>query len=426
MAAAFFLVCSALPAQIPDPGKELNNFLANKSDDRFQLSFEFRVRPEARTGNLFGLSQNLENPLIRTRVGARFDLNDWFRVSAMGQDARAPDYGGPAPGSARDTMDLQESYIELFAKRKAGFGAVLGRQMIDLGEGRLIGDPQWVNTSRTFDTLRLYYRFPKVRIEMLMVSMVKIRTDEFNRPNLGDRVWGTYNSFSNIIPQGVVEIYLLRHDQNRPGGFAGDGRLGTNTLGGRASGHLLPSLNYSVEAAAQNGRTGPVGHRGFAWFGSLSHTLAMRVPLDVEVEYKYASGSKNAAVRDGTFDQLYPANHDKFGHADLFGWRNLHNLRSLETLHILKSVAFNFMYDSWWLASPTDALYNGAGAPIVRSRDGTAGTHVGQEADLFATYKYRGWTFGAGFAHTFLGEFLRKTTPGVNTRYRYFFQSYSF
>jgi len=45
------------------------------------------------------------------------------------------------------------------------------------------------------------------------------------------------------------------------------------------------------------------------------------------------------ATRDGTFDQLYASNHDRFGRADLFGWRNIHNLRSLNTLHVAKPVA---------------------------------------------------------------------------------------
>jgi hypothetical protein len=413
-------------AQLPNPGGELNKILAEHTDSRFRLTFEFRARPEARTGNNFGLSQNLENPLFRTRIGAQLDATDWFRISAMGQDARAPEYGRPAPTSARDTMDLQEGYLEFFAKRKTGFGAVFGREMITLGEGRLIGDPQWSNTSRTFDAARLYYRLPGVRLEALMVSIVKIRPDDFNRPNLGDRLWGTYDSFSNLIPKGTVDVYLLRHDQNRPGGFTGTGRLGINTIGGRAVGPLPGSFKYSIEGAAQNGKTGLVGHHGYAWFSGISRRIPWRLPLDLEVEYKYASGSKNSAVRDETFDQLYASNHDKFGHADLLGWRNLHNLRSLDILHITKPLALNFMYDNWWLASPTDALYNGSGTVIVRSPKGTAGRHVGQEADVFATYQTSGWVFGAGFAHLFAGEFLRQTTPGVNTRYLYLFQSYTF
>jgi hypothetical protein len=422
------LAGGVLAAQIPNPGEELNKLLAQETDGRFRLIFEFRVREESRTGNNFGLAKNLENPLLRTRIGAQFDAADWLRISATGQDARAPEYGGVAPTTARDSVDLHEAYLEFFAKRKTGFGAVFGRQVISLGEGRgrLIGDSQWTNTSRSYDTVRLYYRLPNARLEVLMVSVVKILADRFNVPDLGDRVWGTYDTFTKIIPKGTVDFYLLRHDQNRPGGFTGVGRLGTNTLGGRAEGPLPGSLKYSLETAIQNGKTGQVLHRGYAWVSGISRRFQMAWPLDLEAEYKYASGSRNAGTRDNTFDQLYASNHDRFGRADLFGWRNIHNLRSLDTLHIAKPLAINVMYNNWWLASPTDALYNGSGVAIVRSPKGNAGTHVGQEADVFGTYQTSGWTFGAGMAHVFAGEFLHATTPGVNTRYLFVFQSYTF
>jgi hypothetical protein len=427
-AAIWLLVGGVAVAQIPDPGGELNGLLGQKTGGRFRLIFEFRVRDESRTGNNFGLAKNLDNPLLRTRIGAQFDATDWLLVSATGQDARAPDYGGVAPTTARDSMDLHEAFVQFFAKRKTGFGAVFGRQVISLGDdrGRLIGDSQWTNTSRSYDTARLYYRLPDARIEVLMVSQVKILADKFNVPDLGDRVWGTYDTFTKLISKGTVDFYLLRHDQNRVGGFTGIGTLGTNTLGGRAEGPLPASLKYSLEAALQDGHTGPVEHRGYAWFSGISRPVRMALPLDLEVEYKYASGSRNAATRDGTFDQLYATNHDRFGRADLFGWRNLRDLRSLETLHVTKPLAISGMYNNWWLASPTDALYNSSGAAIVRSAKGNAGTHVGQEADVFGTYQASGWTFGAGMAQVFAGGFLHATTPGVNTRYLFVFQSYTF
>jgi hypothetical protein len=406
----------------------LNQLLEQKTGGRFRLIFEFRVRDESRTGNNFGLARNLDNPLLRTRIGAQLDATEWFRISATGQDARAPDYGGVAPTTARDSMDLHEAFVEFFARRKTGFGALFGREVISLGEGRgrLIGDSQWTNTSRSYDTARLYYRLPGARIEVLMVSVVKILADKFNVPDLGDRVWGTYDTFTQIIPKGTVDFYLLRHDQNRPGGFTGIGRLGTNTLGGRAEGPLPGKFKYSLETAIQDGKTGLVQHRGYAWFSGISRPVRLTLPLDLEVEYKYASGSRNSATRDGTFDQLYASNHDRFGRADLFGWRNIHNLRSLNTLHVAKPVAIGAMYNNWWLASPTDALYNSSGGSIVRSAKGAAGTHVGQEADVFGTYQASGWTFGAGMAHVFAGGFLRAATPGVNTNYLFVFQTYTF
>jgi hypothetical protein len=150
-------------------------------------------------------------------------------------------------------------------------------------------------------------------------------------------------------------------------------------------------------------------------------------PLDVSVEYKYASGTGNPAdaSRSSTFDQMFPSNHDKFGHQDLFGWRNIHNARSLTSLGLAKGFALNFMYDDYWLASARDALYNSSGKSIARSATGTAGRHVGQETDLFTTYKWQSLTFGAGYGYLFAGEFLRRATQGVGPSYIYIFQTYT-
>src|SRR5581483_518865 len=102
-------------------------------------------------------------------------------------------------------------------------------------------------------------------------------------------------------------------------------------------------------------------------------------PLEISAEYKYASGTRDPrdTTRGGTFDQLFPANHDKFGHEDLLGWRNLHNLRSLTTWEVAKGWSWNVMYNQFWLASACDALYSGSGGAIARSSSCAAGRHVG-------------------------------------------------
>ena len=61
------------------------------------------------------------------------------------------------------------------------------------------------------------------------------------------------------------------------------------------------------------GRTIPSGSKTYRAFG----------------EYNYASGDDTPGdgVR-GTFDQLYPTAHDKYGLADQVGWKNIHHLRT--------------------------------------------------------------------------------------------------
>jgi len=433
-AALYLQAASPLSAQSWDLPSRAADSVSPVFDGKLKLSFEQRDRFESRTENSFGNDVDSNSVLVRTRLGVSYQPVTWLKVSGMLQDSRAPWYGDNAPNTIRDPIDLQESYFELFPDSKTGFGMSAGRRMLNYGEARLIGSPQWSNLSRTFDHARAYYRTRHVRLEMLLVSPVKILIGDFNHPNLGDRVWGTYESFPDFYKKNLLEAYVLRHDQNRPGGFtggtkvAGTDTLGVNTFGMRLTGPLLWGTRYSIETALQNGHVGPAADRGRAWFSSVSRrwTVAGK-PFDLSGEYKYASGTPNPqdTTQTRTFDQLYPANHDKFGHEDLFGWKNLHNVRSLATYGLTKNFALNFMYNNYWLASARDGLYNSSGKSIARSANGTAGTHVGQEADVFGTYKVKHFQFGAGYGHFFTGGFITHTTPGKSPVYVYVFQTYS-
>ena len=424
----------ALFGQQWDVGGRATEAVAGATEHRLLFTFEQRGRYESRTGMSFGKDPDLTTGLYRTRVGATWTPVKCLRFSGMMQDARAPWYGANAPNSVRDAADLHEAYTELFPSAKNGFGLTAGRMMLNYGEGRLIGTPQWGNLARTYDQARAHWSAKGMRLEFLAVSPVKIRSDEFNRPVLGDRVWGTYNTFTDFYRKNLLDVYVLRHEQNRPAGFAGgtqkDGtdKLGSTTVGFRLAGPVANGVKYSLEAALQKGKVGPADLSAAAWFGGLSRRWTLHgKSLDLFTEYKYASGTANPADarRNGTFDQISPANHDKFGHEDLFGWRNIHNARSGATLGLSKALAVSFMYDDIWLVCLKDGIYNSAGRVIARSVTGSAGRHVGRETDLYGTYKYKHFTVGAGYGHLFTGGFLQRTTPGVNPTYLYIFHTYS-
>jgi hypothetical protein len=423
----------------PSPAWDLvgraGDSISTDTHGQVRLSIEIRGRYENRDGVTFGKDPDKATALVRARLGLSYQPVSWLKLSGMVQDCRAPLYGPNAPSTVRDGADLQEGYLELFPERERGLGMTAGRAMLNYGAGRLIGTPQWGNLSRTYDHARVYYRWPRARVDLLLVSPVKIRPGEFNRPELGDRVWGVYNSFPNLFRQSLVEVYVLRHSQNRPGGFtggsraSGSDRLEINTAGFRMAGPLAGAVKYNLEGALQNGKVGPADHRAGAWVSGLARRWAvMGKPFDLSGEYRFASGTRNPQdlSRAGAFDQLYGAFHDTFGHQDLLGWRNTHNVRVLGTAGVSKRLAVNLMYLNYWLAAARDAVYNLAGKTIVRSATGAAGRHVGQEADIFAVYKYQHFQFGAGYGHFLKGGFIEKTTPGVNPAYAYFFHTYSF
>lgn len=423
---ALLLIPCVLLAQF-DPGHDLNVELGKRTENRFQLRFELRQRVENRTGAVFGRDRDLAADFIRTRVGFTALPASWFKVSVLGQDTRAPFYGLPAPGNVRDPFDLQEAYIELFSKKQQGWGFNLGRQMINYGDTRLIGSPQWAYTARTWDTARLYHVTKKVKLEFLTLSTIVPRGDAFNKPVLGDRIWGTYNVFRELLGKETFDVYVLRHDQNFPGGFAGPGRLGINLYGTRWAIPLPHQFRMTLEGVLQNGKVGLLPHRAGGGVVQVGYRTAIRKrPLDFANEYKYASGTDPTSGHSGTFDQLYPAAHDKLGHIDLLGWRNIHNLRSTTTLTATKTWSWVLMYNASWLADPRDALYNAQGRPIVRSANGTAGRWVGQELDLYTNYQWGGFTIATGVGQFFPGTFVRRTTPGAYSRLLYLSTAYSF
>lgn len=380
-----------------DLGSRMENALA---DSKAGLRFEQRVRYESRTGNAFGATPGVETGLARTRLGVSYRPVDWLRLSGMVQDTRAPWYGPHAPAAMSDGTDLHEAFVEL--GRKTGFGMTAGRRMLHYGEGRLIGTPQWGNGSRTYDHARLYYRLPKAQVEVLFAAPVRLRAREFNRPSFSDRIWGVYNTFPDFYRKNLLEVYALRRVA------AG---LHVNAFGLRAAGPLPHGMKYGAEVAGET-------HSAAAWSGTLSRrfTLGAR-PLDISAEYKYASPG---------FDQLFAAFHDSFGHQDLFGWRNIHHVRSLSTLGVTRKVALNFIYSNMWLADARRPLYSGAGKVMVGAAAAGAGRHVGQEADLFATCKWRHFLFGAGYSHFMAGRFIRSNTPGTGPGYLYVFHTYAF
>ncbi len=423
-AALFFI--SALHAQ-ENLGTDLNKYLSEKTDKRFQVLAEVKQRAENRTGPVFGRDRDLAADFIRFRFGAVYKPVAWIKLSGLAQDTRAPWYGLPAPGNVRDPLDLQEGYAEFFSPKQSGPGFNIGRQMISYGDTRLIGSPQWAYTARTWDNARLYWVNKRVKLEFMGLSTIVPRGNAFNRPVLGDRIWGTYNTFKDVGVKNVVDVYVLRHDQNRPGGFTGVGTLGITLFGTRWAVPLPRNFRFTVETVRQTGHVGPLPHRAFGWVGLIGYkTVIKKKPVDFANEYKYASGTDPTSGRSGTFDQLYPAAHDKLGHVDLIGWRNIHNIRSVNTLNMRKQWTWTLMYNCSWLADPRDALYNAQGRVIVRSANGRAGRYVGQEVDLYTNYVWGNITIGAGIGQFIPGTFVKNTTPGAHSRLVYLSTAYTF
>jgi hypothetical protein len=235
----------------------------------------------------------------------------------------------------------------------------------------------------------------------------------------GDNLHGFYGGFKKWIPRAVVEPYVLwRTDPNDVVKIGPKGHLDEWTYGARVAGkfggRFQGRLDYSAEAAAQSGSLGSdsIG----AWFehSAVGYALYQGArPIRLAAQYNYASGDPNStSYHIGTFDQLYPSDHNKFGFADLFGLENIKNAQASAEWRATSKISLTAQFGDDRLATVGDSVYSGSGTALFHNYKATS-NHLGEEADIYAQYAVaKAFSAGAGYAHLFRGDYLVQLSKG--------------
>jgi Alginate export len=330
-------------------------------------------------------------------------------------DARVGDKSvGPQGAPFKAAFDLRQAFVDI-GNAKAPVAARLGRQELVFGDQRLVGHAGWLNAARSFDAARVTFRHKAAQVDVFAGSVVRILDDEFDRSGNGNRFGGAYVSSGRIVPHGTTEPYVFyRRDTNVRGETGTFDALDQVTTGTRLVGKLPARLDYNVEMDLQRGSLGPDSVRAWAGHWQIRETFVASATPRLTAEYNYATGDADPTdgVR-GTFDQLYPTAHDKYGLADQVGWRNIHHVRGGFELTPWKATPISVNYHSYWLAERRDALYAASGAALARVAAGAASSRVGQEIDVqIARPLFPQLAFTAGYSHLIPGPFLKQATPG--------------
>jgi hypothetical protein len=396
-----------------------------------RFSGEYRMRVEGFDGGGFKPDTRDAYALSRLRLNMRVSPTYWMRFQIQAQDAQAfwkntkPD----AP-PFENTMDIRQAYVEFGKAEAPSILLRVGRQELVFGEMRLIGHLNWTNTARSFDAAKLTLQRGKFKVDLFTASVVNLREATADKSSGGNDIHGAYGSITKVVPNATIEPFMfwrLARGTKTETGLPG--KTDRKVYGVRFVGKLPASFDYNIESAGQVGSVGADDIQAFASHAVLGYTIAtLKKKPRVFAEYNYASGDETPG--DGeqqTFDQLYPTGHDKMGLADQVGWKNIHDLRAGVEYKATSKLTVIGSYHSWWLASPADALYNAAGAAIVKDSTGASGRHVGQESDIQMTYALKSTTsIGAGFANIFPGTFLKNATPGKQYRIPYLMLTHSF
>ncbi len=410
----------------PAPSEVLNRRLPRW----IRLNGGERLRMEGFTGESFRTDSSDLYLLSRFRFEMELIPVSFLKFRIQTQDARvwwknqtpyAPPY--------QDTWDLRLAYVELGNSDKSS-GLRVGRQELILGNERLVGASTWSNASRSFDAVRATLQDGRYRLDAFAASVVHLHDGEVGKRLAGDNLHGLYGQIKNLLPGATVEPYLFWRLAPQIKTEEGQiSHLNSKTLGIRWKGEAGKGFDYGSDIIRQIGSVGT--DRISAWashsvFGYTERSLSFQ-PHFVS-EYNYASGDHDRQDgRRGTFDQLYPTVHDKYGLADQFGWKNIHHARSGIEFQPRSKIMVSGKYSAFWLADAHDALYSSLSVPIAQKQDGSAGRFVGQELDASALYSpFKHVQYGAGFSHIVPGTFLKRAAPGKSLNYAYLLVSYAF
>jgi hypothetical protein len=389
---------------------------------------EFRGRLEGFEGAGFTAGRDDLYWLNRFRLNATVTASPLLSFQVQAQDARvARKQIGPTGAPFKALFDLRTAFADI-GHAKTPVAVRIGRQELAFGEQRLVGHVSWLNAARTFDGAKVTLRGRGVVVDAFGASVVRILDGRVDRSGNGNRFLGAYAVASTLVPQGTVEPYVFwRADRNLRTELNAPGDLQVATVGVRLAGKLPSAFEYGIETAFQTGSLGSdsVG----AWAGHYQvRTPAGPRGFRLTTEYNYASGDSDPTDGErGTFDQLYPTPHDKYGLADQVGWRNIRHARVGVELTPAKGWPVSSNYHSWWLAETRDGLYAAGSGLVARIASGAASSHVGQELDVQLT---RALTpqiqIAAGYAHIFPGGFLKQATPGASYSLPYAMVTYVF
>ena len=406
----------ATPPQAPPTRPPFPNRANEVMPDWLRVRGEFRERAEGFSNSGFVDERDDAYFLSRIRLTATATASA-IAATVQVQDARVGGKSvGPTGAPFRSAFDLRQAFVDAgSAKSRVALRA--GRQEMAFGDQRLVGHAGWLNAARAFDGARVTIRSAPAQIDVFAASVVRTLAGEFDKSGNGNRFAGTHVSSTRLLPHATAEPYVFyRRDGNLRAESGAIGSLEQITTGGRLAGKLPGRLDYNLEMDLQRGSLGQDSVRAWAGHWQLRHTLSAASVPRLTAEYNFASGDADPldGVR-GTFDQLYPTAHDKYGLADQVGWRNIHDVRVGFDVTPFKATPIAVNYHSYWLAEKRDALYAASGAALARVMTGATSARVGHEIDVqISRPLFPQLALTAGYAHLFAGPFLKQATPGAS------------
>jgi hypothetical protein len=411
----------------------INDWLRKESPaaSAWDIGVQFRMRSEAKDDGSFpnrDFGQNLDHSndyfLFRTKVHLGWTPSKWITAYVEGRDAHDVSDSRPVPEN--DRFDLHQAYVRLGDPEKFPLSLKAGRQELIYGDQHYIGNGDWSNAGRSFDSVKLRFQNSGFWLDAFVGRPVLPQDGRFNNANNYDWFSGLYGSTRRIASWQDTEVFILaRNTGSRSIAAGGCGPRDIYTVGTRMKSlpGKLRNWDYSFEAAGQFGSILQNGkrleHRGYALNIAGGHKWknVFGTPR-LGFGYDFGSGDSNPTDdRNETFEMLFGTNHRFYGNMDLMGLRNMHIPKIEGSLKPVKNVTVSAEWLGFWLADTSDFLFPESGAG--RNQNGYGrhpgyGSHAGQEFDLLVDWRPVAWgQLRMGYGRFFIGDYVRRSISSV-------------
>jgi hypothetical protein len=333
---------------------------------------------------------------------------------------------GTNGNSNNPNVSVTEAWLAVKDMYNVGIDFTAGRQKIQYGAERIIGDDEWRLNRTVFDGFRLDQSLGS---DMGGWSFIAVRLADGDNagsseltPTSGNKVnntdlFGLYYSIKrNDV--GTIDAYVFQlEDMNYDATAATPSdRTRLTTYGARWLSNSFGGATIEAEGATQFGEFNGQDTHNYGFGTYAVHVGANWSPEQkieyfkaAHVNYDYATGGSSP---EDNFVQLYPSLHGTFGITDFFSWTNIQHFSVGSDFDALEgTVALSWHWDR--MASGVSGFvgYNAAGGALGTSNN----KDLGQECDLvYSVDCTKSTKVGMGIGYFFPGTGFHDMTGAAN------------
>jgi len=242
----------------------------------FRIGGQYRGRLEGPMGIGFS-SPNDFYFLDRLRVKLGIKPKEWLLFYGEVQDARIFfNHRIPNANPYEDKWTLWQAYSQVGSSETGWVDALAGRQVLRFGDERVIGPSEWLNVGRTFNVARIDVHGPGYNVSVFASSVVPGDNSDLHNALPGNKLYGVYGSFQNIVPKADFEPYVLWRvapASSQLPETLNRGHLNEVTIGLHWKGDLPAAFDYDTEFDGQTGSLGASSIAAWAGYASVGKTF---------------------------------------------------------------------------------------------------------------------------------------------------------